>query len=173
MSVLQPLEKSLAEALKGVPALPPGAKKALVEFVPWINLVFGLLALASVYWLWQWAHVANNAINYLNNLSVTYGGGQVVSNRLGFTVWLALAVLTVQAVIILAAILPLKDRKKSGWDLLFYALILQVVYGVVVAFTAYGIGHLFSSLIGVAIGLYFLFQIRDAYLKQPAANKKV
>lgn len=166
MSSLGSLEAKLQDAFKGAPPLPPSGKKALVEWVPWINLVFGLLALVSAFWLWQWAHVANGLINYANTISQAYGGGTVVANRLGVMVWLALIVLTVQALVMLAAFAPLKAHKKSGWDLLFYGVLLNVVYGVVVAFTSYGVGHLFSSLIGAAIGLYFLFQIRDAYTKK-------
>jgi len=160
------LEKNLADVFKSAPPLPDSGKKMLVEWVPWINLIFGAFALLGAFWLWQWAHVANGLINYANSISQAYGGGTVAADRLGFMVWLALIVLTVQALVMLAAFAPLKAHKKTGWDLLFYGVLLNVVYGVVVAFTSYGVGHLFSSLIGAAIGLYFLFQIRDAYTKK-------
>jgi len=170
ISALGSLEKNLQDAFKGAPRLPDNGKKALVEWTPWINLIFGLLALLSAYWLWQWAHVANGLINYANSISQAYGGG-TVPNRLGLTVWLALIVLAAQGAVMLAAFSPLKDRKKAGWDLLFYGVLLNLAYGVVVAFTSYGGGHLVSSLIGAVVGLYLLFQIRDSYTGKTSPTK--
>lgn len=61
-----------------------------------------------------------------------------------------------------------------GWDLLFIASIINLVYGIVVLFTDYGsIANLFWSIVGTAIGWYFLFQIREYYLgKKPVEAKK-
>lgn len=172
MSSLDQLEKELQKLSKSAPALPANGKKALVEWVPWINLVAGIFALLSAYWLWHWAHRASDAIDAVNKLSQVYGGGDVVSNHFGLTVWLALIALIVQGVVMLMAFTPLKEHKKRGWDLLFYGILLNFVYGVVVAFSDYGSSHLFSSLVGVVIGLYLLFQIRDSYVSKAAASKK-
>jgi hypothetical protein len=55
---------------------------------------------------------------------------------------------------------------------MFYALLVNVAYGVVMLFTNYGgIGTLLSTLIGSAIGLYLLFQIRSSYGLHPAHKK--
>jgi hypothetical protein len=62
--------------------------------------------------------------------------------------------------------MPTKERRKSGWDLMFYAVLLNTVYGLVLLFTDYGgVGSLIGSLIGTAIGLYFLFQLKPKYTK--------
>jgi hypothetical protein len=166
MSALQSLENNLEDVfVKKAPALPENGKKAIIEWLPWINLVLGLLSLWAAYALWHWAHLANSLVNYANSLSAAYGGPAVAVNRLSATVWLSLAVLVVQALIYLAAFQALRDRKKSGWDLLFYALLVNVVYGVVVIFTDYGgFGSFVGSLVGSAVGFYFLFQIRSRYL---------
>ena len=64
-----------------------------------------------------------------------------------------------------AAFSGLKARKKSGWNLLYYALLLNLAYGIVMAFTNYGgFSYLIGAVIGSAIGLYLLFQIRSSYL---------
>jgi len=165
MSALQPLEDWLSDIfVKKAPELPAGGKKALVEYLPYINLVLGLVTLYSVYVVWHWAHLANTLINYANTLSAAYGGPAVAGNRLGVGIWLSLIVLAIEAGLYIAAFPATKARKKSGWDLLFYALLVNVVYGVVILFTDYGgIGNLIGAVIGSAIGLYLLFQIRASY----------
>ena len=172
MSALQPLETALDDIfVKKAPPLPSNGKKALVQYLPWINLVLGLLALYTVYILWHWAHLANGLINYANTLSAAYGGPAIANtDRLGFGIWLGLIVLAVEALLYIAAFQATRDRKKSGWNLMFYALLINIVYGVIITFTSYGgAGNLIGTLIGSAIGLYLLFQIRSSYLKAPAA----
>ncbi len=165
MSALKSLEKNFDNwFVKQAPPLPDNAKRALVRYLPWINLVLGILTLYSVYVIWHWAHLANNLINYANSISAAYGGPVVASNRLTTGIWLGLIVLTVEALLYIAAFPATRERKKSGWDLMFYALLVNVVYGVVILFTAYGgLGSLIWTLIGSAIGLYLLFQIRGNY----------
>lgn len=165
MSALQSLEKSLDEVFgKNAPQLPAGLKKFIVQYLPYINLILGILSLAAAWSLYNAAHTVNTLVNYANNLSAVYGGEQIATNRLTVAVWAALAVLAVEALLYIAAFPGTKARKKSGWDLLFYALLINVVYGIVVAFTDYGgFGSLIGSLVGSAIGAYFLFQIRGSY----------
>lgn len=175
MSALQPLEKSLDDLfVKQAPTLPANGKKALVQYLPWINLILGLLTLYTVYVLWHWAHLANNLINYANSLSAAYGGPQVANSRMTTGIWLGLIVLAIEALLYIAAFPATRDRKKSGWNLMFYALLVNVVYGVVILFTSYGgVGSLIGTLIGSAIGLYLLFQIRSSYgSKAVKASKK-
>jgi hypothetical protein len=171
MSALQPLETVLNDLfVKKAPPLPPNGKKALVEYLPWINLVLGLLALYTVYVLWHWAHLANSLVNYANSLSAVYGGPTVATNRLSLGIWIGLVVLAIEALLYIAAFPATRARKKSGWDLMFYALLVNIVYGIVITFSSYGGGgNLIGSLIGSAIGLYLLFQIRASYLKAPSA----
>jgi hypothetical protein len=172
MSALQSLENSLEDVfVKQAPALPANAKKTIVEWLPWINLVLGILALWAAWALWHWANYANKLVDYANSLSAAYGGPAVATGRLTVTVWLSLVVMAAMAVVYIVAFPALRARKKSGWDLLFYAALLNIVYGFVTLFTDYGsVGNLVGTIIGSAIGLYFLFQIRSLYLKAPAAS---
>jgi hypothetical protein len=165
-----PLENTLEDIfVKKAPALPSNGKKAIVEYLPWINLVLGLLSLWAAWALWHWAHAASKLIDYANSLSAVYGGPTVANNRLTVGIWLGLAVMIVQALLYIAAFPGLRDRKKAGWNLIYYALLVNVVYGVVVLFTDYGgFGNLVGSVIGSAIGFYFLFQIRASYSEAKA-----
>jgi hypothetical protein len=173
MSALQPLEKSLDDIFgKQAPALPPNGKKFIVQVVPWLSLIGGLFTLYSAYLLWNWAHTANTFIDYANSLSAAYGGPQVASSRLSVGIWIGLAVLVVEGLLYVLAFPGTKDRKKSGWNLLFYAMLINIAYGLVIMFTSYGgVGSLIGTLIGSAIGFYFLFQIRGNYSAAKSSKK--
>lgn len=172
MSAMQSLEKNLDDLLvKQAPPLPSNAKRALVQYLPWISLILGLLTLYSVYTVWHWAHLADNLINYANSISAAYGGPIVSANRLTVGIWLGLVILAIEALLYIFAFPGLKDRKRAGWDLLFYASIINIAYGVVILFTDYGgLGSLIWTIIGSGIGLYLLFQIRDSYKTAKSAK---
>lgn len=174
-SVLQSLESTLNDFfVKKAPPLPDNSKKALVKYLPWINLALGILTLYSAKLLWNWAHEVNKLVDYANRLNALYGGSASVADRMSFGVWFGLAVLIAGAIIYIAAFPGARDRKKSGWNLMFYALLLNVVYGVVTFFTDYGsFANLLGAIIGSGIGLYLLFQIRASYsAKGVAASRK-
>lgn len=174
MSSLKPLETALNDLfVKKAPPLPSNGKKALVQYLPWINLVFGVLALLTALGLYHAAHTVNSLIDYANQLSAATGGSKVITNHLTFVVWFSIVTLAIEGLLYLAAFSATRDRKKSGWDLMFYALLVNVVYGVVAAFTDYGgAGRLIGALIVSAIGGYLLFQIRASYLGNKAPSAK-
>ncbi|HEY5442242.1 MAG TPA: hypothetical protein VIJ68_01750 [Candidatus Saccharimonadales bacterium] len=165
--MLAALEKSLSDIfVKQAPELPRSGKKALVEYLPWANLILGLLALLALYGLWHWAHLGNGLINYADSLSSAYGVPAATAHRLTFGIWLGVLVLILEAGLYLMAFPATRDRKKSGWNLMFYALLVNIVYGLIMSLTSYGgFGSLVGALIGSTIGLYLLFQIRPSYSK--------
>lgn len=174
MSALQPLEKSLNDLFgKQAPALPSNAKKIIVQFVPWLSLIGGALMLYSAYILWDWANNVSPLVDYANQLSAAYGGPQIADDRLTIGIWVGLIVLAIEGLLYLAAFTGTRARKKSGWDLLFYATLLNIAYGAVIMFTNYGsVGSFIGTLIGSAIGFYFLFQIRELYSGGKAKARK-
>ena len=90
--------------------------------------------------------------------------GSTYSTDLGIMWYVALAGLVVEGVLLLLAVAPLKALKKSGWDLLFYVSLVNIVVGLVyILVPGYGIGSLLGSLIGAAISWFFLFQIRSRF----------
>jgi len=165
MGPLKPLETSLDGINKTLPKLPENGKKAIVQYLPWLSLIGGALTAWAAWSLWQWAHIANAFVDYANSLSRAFGGGDVVSDRMAVGIWIGLAVLVVEAALYLLAFPALNAKKKAGWNMLFLASVVNIVYGIVVIFTDYGgAGNLVGALIGTAIGWYFLFQIREYYL---------
>ncbi len=166
MATLGSLEKNLQDIFVGkLPPLSPNGKKLIVKYLPYISIVVGTLTLIAAWELWHWAHVANNLINYANEMSRMYGGEQVATTRMNAGVWLALIALVTEAIMYLMAFQPTKDRKKSGWDLIFYAALVNIAYGVITIFTDYnGFGSFLGTVIGSGVGLYLLFQVRESYL---------
>lgn len=174
-SALQPLEDKLGDLYKSAPNLPENGRKGLVNFMPWLSLAVGLLSLFAAWGIWNSVHVADNLINYANNINAIYGAGPVVTNQWSVMLWVGLLTLLAEAVLYLLAFPALKAHKKMGWDLLFYGGLVNVVYGVAVFFTSYGgFGGLVGSLLGSVIGFYFLYQIRSYYTgaKVPAHAEK-
>ncbi len=147
--------------------IPENGRKAIVRYLPWITLVLAVLMLLSSLLLWQWANTANKIVNIANEYSRLSGTTDMIANvsRLTAAVWIGLVILLVEGVMYLAAFPGLRDRKKQGWNLLFYLAVLNIVYGVVITFTGYGqgLGSLILSIIGSIIGFYLLFQIRSYY----------
>lgn len=162
---LAPLEKKLDNLLgKNAPVqIPTKGREAIVKYSPWIGLVIGVLGLMAALGLWSAAHRVDKLVDYANSLTAAYGG-TVTTHHLGLSFWLSLVFLVLTSVVAIIAFPPLKARKKTGWNLLFYSSILNFLYGVAQAvYYGGGIGSLVSSLLGTLIGFYILFQIRSYY----------
>lgn len=168
MSQLNALEDSLVKANKDLPKLPKGFTDFLVMVAPWFTLLGGLMSLYSVYAIWHWAHWASDLNNLYNLAGVPNPAG-----RLSAMLWVSMASIAVLGVIYLMAFSGLKNKQKKGWDLLFLASLVNVVYGIVTMFTDYSYGGgIFGTVIGTLIGWYFLFQIRDYYTATKAVSAK-
>ena len=175
MTTSKQLESTLDDIFgKKAPAIPPTGKKVIVDCLPWISLILGVVTLLSALGLWQWAHRLDNAVSEANTLSHLYGGGNVVSSHVSAGIWLSLVVLIIEGFLYLLAYSGLSRRKKVGWNYLYYGALLNVAYGVVICFTNYGnTGNLIGALIGSSIGFWILFQIRSSYnVIQPTTASK-
>lgn len=158
------LEKWLDETYKKLPVqLPEGARKWLADNAWWLTLLGGILALWGAWGFWQTGHYVSDLARWADQLSRATGGTGT-STDLGVMWYLALASLVVEGVLYLMAFSSLKEHKKSGWNLLFYASLVGVVMGVLQAFVpGYGMGSLVGVVIGVVIGWFVLFQVRSKF----------
>ena len=111
-------------------------------------------------------------INYANQISqYTTGVSVGYSSTDKIVIYGGIALLVINAVIFLMAFAPLKLKAQRGWDLLFLASLINIVYGVAQIFiSGRGVGDFILSLIGTAIGLYLLFQVKDYYGKKGSAS---
>ncbi len=168
MSTLKTLEKQIGDLFKDLPPLPKNIKDFLVQVWPYLALIFGILQLFAAWGLWNLMRATTPLLDYANELN-SYAGIQNVgySSAEKTIIYGGIAILAVNAVIMLMAFSQLKARAQRGWDLIFLATLINVVYGVVQIFiSGQGFGSFLVSLIGTAIGLYLLFQVKDMYGKK-------
>ena len=162
MGPLSGLEKALAGVFKGAPSLPKGFISWLVKYLPWL----AILGAVSTFWvswlLWDWAH--SPMAEWLNTWAAYYEGLGVDINSMDVGMWISFVILLISGALYLLAFPGLKAKRKAGWNLLFLGVLINLVYGIVVAFTDYGgASNLIGSILGAGIGWYVLFQIRDNY----------
>lgn len=165
MTIVDQTDKVLEPLFKDVPNLPEVWRENLTKAWPWIALVFGIIQLAAAWALWGLTSVVNNATNTLNSLGVYgYPGTVGLSSSEKLAIYIALAILAADAVILLLAFSPLKSRLRRGWDLLFLGSLLNLAYSVVSVFiSGRGISSLIGGLIGSAISFYFLYQVKGKF----------
>lgn len=137
--------------------LPKAAKDWIVQYGPWITLVLGIILVVTV------LPALTAAMTATSVLGGMYGALVVAS--VGPMFYLSLAVLAVQLVIMFMSVPMLLKRQRKGWLLVFYSSVVSLVYSVVNTFSygTFGVGSLIGGLIGAAIGMYFIFQIRSYY----------
>jgi hypothetical protein len=171
---MQQLEKPLADAFKGLPPLPENVRKGLASAMPWLVLAGGVLSLLGAYYLYQAVTWVNQWAAQVNSLYA--GAYSTPVAGIGVMAWVGLVILAAQAVLFFMAYPALRAYKKRGWDLVFWAGLVSVAYGVVANLFSgsVNIGQLIFSLIGSAVGMYLLFQIRQYYtLAGSSASKEV
>lgn len=143
--------------------LPVDARKWIADNAWWIVLIGGVLTLWSAWGFWQAGHLMSGLTNVLNEAARMYGA-TTYANELGLMWYLALVGIVIQAVLMLLAVSKLKELKKSGWNLMFYVSLLNLVIGVIYLFVpGYAFGGLLGTLVGVAISWFFLFQVRSRF----------
>ncbi|HKU18043.1 MAG TPA: hypothetical protein VJP80_02105 [Candidatus Saccharimonadales bacterium] len=168
MGQLEKFELQLDELLnKKAPfSLPPNGRKALAHALWWIALIVGVLELWSAFALWHLGHAVDHAVDVINSLSTYYGGPAAVTTpHLGLFYYLTLIVMAVVGVVMLLATPQLKNMKKSGWNLLFYAALFEAVVAVLRLFSNVGGGitNFLGAAVGAVVAAYFLFQVRDFF----------
>ncbi|SEI77886.1 hypothetical protein SAMN04487995_2170 [Dyadobacter koreensis] len=138
------LENELEPIFLGkFPPFPDDVKEFLVKYGPYFILVaavfmlFGLLAAFGI-----------------GTAAIGIG---VVAYGSGFMMYIGLLIAAIIAIIYLMAFSPLRARKKAGWNLMYYALILSLLSSLIQL-------ALLSVLIGGVLGFWVLFQIRDKYI---------
>lgn len=122
--------------------LPDAAKEWIVKFSPWIILVLTIIVLPVLL-----------ALLGISATFLPYAGFGYYYGAWFTYVWVFLLI---RVGLDLLALPGLFARKMSGWRLIFYARLVDIVYNVMTY-------NVLGGIIGGLIGLYILFQIRPLY----------
>lgn len=168
---MQNVEKQLDDLLvKKAPfQLPENARKGLANAMPWLTLVGGVLMALAAWGLWNAYQILNTPfMEFAQSWNAYYGNSYVT---MGPLVWASIILLGVEAVLFFIAFPALRAFKKSGWNILFYVTLINVVEAIVQIIARNNdFGSLIGSAIGTVIGLYLLFQIRSYYTGEKVAT---
>jgi hypothetical protein len=152
--------------------LPENGKKTLVNWLPYLALIFGILSVLTAAALWNTGHNANEAVRTVNEIGAAYGIESRAS-ELGLFYYVSIIAILIEATLLIAAYPGLKNRSKSkGWNLLLYSVGVSLVYGLFVAMSAYGgLVDFLGSIAGALISLYILAQLRGYYSHKHTVKK--
>ncbi len=143
---MEKLNKTLEVYLvKKAPALPKNVKEILVKFAPWISIVMVIIGLPAVLALF-----GLGAMMY----SIPYTAYGMYRAGGGFS--LAIIFLIITLALQALAVPGLMKRKMAGWNFLYYGVWANAVYSLLN-------GQALGLVIGLVIGLYFLFQVKSYY----------
>jgi hypothetical protein len=168
MSKIRQLETLIEGWMRVAPHLPMNAKKWLADNVWWIVLVVAILSainvLSVIGGISAYYNFVGNTAGYVGMYAIpTYSAGWIWSSIIN------LAVVGLSVVLYFKAVTPLKEHRKWGWDLMFIVLLLQAVNVLSNAVFNFSIfGFIFTALFGaagLAIGAYFLFEVRSYFIK--------
>ena len=132
--------------------LPVTFRKAIVQWMPWVNVVIGLLLLPLV-------------LAVLGLGSLAAGLATSVGETVGPMYWISMLVLIASIALLFITFPGLQARKLSAWKLVFWADILYFVYNVVggLGNPLTLINNLIGGVVSLLIGLYVLYQIKSYY----------
>ena len=121
--------------VKKAPALPKNVKDFLVQYAYIFNIIGIVMMIPAIF--------ALLGLNAVINVFVK-------SSMVG------IVFLIIEMLLRLKALPGLKNRKIDGWNMLYYAALVQAVYSL----TNYDIG---GFVIGTLLSLYFIFQVKSYY----------
>ncbi len=129
------------------PSMPASVKELLVTFAPWLALLGGAIGLL--------VFIPGMLVLLVLSPLAALGGGGL--GYVGTIIHLILS--AVGAVISLMSFSGLKRRSYSGWTMAFWASAIYIVAGLL----PLSLGAIFGTVIGAAVSLYILFQIKPYY----------
>lgn len=162
------VEQWLADLMKPVPDMPKKVRAWIADKI-WIfaAIIAGLAVVNVVFTFFG----ILTYLSFLGNAS-SYAGIYAASPYA--TMWLPIALVSLVysafvAYLYYKALDPLREKKASGWRILFYILLLSGAVSIVDAILTLDIWQFIGALIGGAIGFfigaYFLLQIRREFVK--------
>lgn len=139
-----PLEKEMRDLFAKFPAFPDSLIDILVTLAPWLVLLGALLGILGVLGL------LGLGAAYVGAIGISAYGSS-------WQFYLGIIGGAISAILYLMAFTPLRTQKKRGWDLLYYAFLVNLMIYLVTI-------NIFGLIISFLIGGWVLFQIRPKYV---------
>jgi len=137
------LENELEPIFLGkFPPFPEDVKEFIVKYGPFFILVSAIFMLFGLLTAFGIGTAA------IGTGMIPYGSG--------FYMYAGLMIATIIMAMYFMAFSPLRARKKAGWNLLYYALLLSLISNLLQL-------ALFSFIVSALLGFWVLFQIREKY----------
>ena len=138
-----PLEKELRDLFAKFPAFPDSLIDILVTLAPWLAILGGILGLLGL-------------LSLLGLDAAFVGALGIGAYGSSWRFYVSIIGGALAAVLYIMAFTPLRTQKKRGWDLMYYAFLLNLLISLL---TFNIVGLILSFLIGG----WILFQIRPKY----------
>ncbi len=138
-----PLEKELSDLFAKFPAFPESLIDILVTIAPWLAVIGGILGLLGL------LSLLGLDAAFVGTLGVgAYGSS--------WRFYVSIIGGAIAAVLYIMAFTPLRSQKKRGWDLMYYAFLLNLLVNLL-TFSIFGL------ILSFLIGGWILFQVRPKY----------
>lgn len=167
MEYIRKLENTIAGWYKNMPHLPVNGQKWLAQNAWWLVLIWVILGAFGIFSLLMATFFASAFLSGFGPVGAVVGGLALIA------VTIALLFGIVNVVLGAVAVSPLKMMQKKGWTLLFVVALLNVAAEVLAFLFDLNIFALVWGLLFVAVGAYFLFEIRGYFDGAKAGRKKV
>lgn len=131
--------------VKKAPAIPKGGKDFIVKIAPWLVIIGLVLSVPAIFSLFS-----------LNAMMSANPYGAYVTTALGPSYWISIFLLVVVVVLEVLALPGLFNRKRQGWNYIFYSSLVSLVSSLISM-------NLVGFIIGGLLSLYLLFQVREFY----------
>ncbi len=175
METVAKIEAAFAAQYKKAPHLPKDGQKWLAANMWWIVLIgaiLGALGIVSILGAlsvaWLGLSLGGAFLGGLPGMAV----GTAIGGVLLLTTLVSLALYIAEVVLLGMAVSPLKAMKKQrGWDNIFLVVLLNVAVMVVINVLTFNLSGLVFGLLWMAIGTYFLFEVRDRFMGKRSIEK--
>lgn len=163
--LLDKLESRLINYFDKWPNIASEFKEFLTKYLAYIVLIFGFLCLLSAYDLWHAGNTVNSLISYSNSYGSIYGIPKVaINHHRNLFFYLSLILIIIEAFLYIKSYPAVKKHLKIGWNLIFYALLVNFLCGFSMLLNTYGgIYSLLARALFSLICLYVIFEIRDNF----------
>ncbi|MEI6228757.1 MAG: hypothetical protein WCP11_01900 [Candidatus Saccharibacteria bacterium] len=166
MKNINKIENMIEGWLKPLPHIPAKWTKMIAENLWWI---VGIGIILSVIGIFSMIGVLSTAAVFLERAARMSGyyNGSINDGWFVAATVVSLAMMIASAVLLIMAFNPLKTMHKKGWDLLFIIALVSAgaqVLSLALNFNIYNMfAGLLSALVGIAIGMYLLFEIKSYF----------